>query len=233
MTEPPPSAGPALDRVPTGSAPVDRLLDGGLEPDGLTELYGEGGTGKTILCLSAAIRLALAGRWVFYIDTEGVSVERVARMSGGEPERAVRRILLSSPKDLAGQRDAVRTACALVRDGRRPCGLIVLDSATLYYRLTLGTAEEEEARATLMGQLADLLSTAVSSHLPVLFTNQVYRNVASGSLDPLGGPFVGHVAKTILRFDRLEGDRRRAVLVKHRSLGERETTFRITGNGLE
>jgi len=162
MTEPPPSAGPALDRVPTGSAPVDRLLDGGLEPDGLTELYGEGGTGKTILCLSAAIRLALAGRWVFYIDTEGVSVERVARMSGGEPERAVRRILLSSPKDLAGQRDAVRTACALVRDGRRPCGLIVLDSATLYYRLTLGTAEEEEARATLMGQLADLLSRSCS-----------------------------------------------------------------------
>jgi DNA repair protein RadB len=228
VSEAPPSPPEASDRVPTGAAPIDRLLEGGLEPDGLTELYGEGGTGKTILCLSAAISVALAGRWVFYLDTEGVSVDRLTRMSGGEPERVLRRMLLATPKSLAEQREAVRTACALVRDGRRPVGLIVLDSATMYYRLTLGTPEEEGARSSLIGQLADLLATAMAGHLPVLFTNQVWRNVSTGALEPIGGAFVGHVAKTVLRLDRLAGDRRLAILVKHRSLGERQAPFRIT-----
>jgi DNA repair protein RadB len=234
MTAPPRPADPVRsDRLSTGSVPLDRLLEGGLEADGLTEVYGEGGSGKTILCLSAAVATALSDRWVFYIDTEGVSVDRLTAMSGGDPERVLRRMLLSSPAGLAEQTDAVRTACALARDDRRRVGLLVLDSATMYYRLTLGTDEEEEARTALLTQLADLLSTALAAHVPVMFTNQVWRNITTGTLEPIGGPFVGHLAKTILRLDRLSGDRRKAVLVKHRSLPEREATVRITSRGLE
>ncbi len=54
-----------------------------------------------------------------------------------------------------------------------------------------------------------------------------------GTLEPLGGSFLNHAAKTILRFDRLPGDRRRVVLVKHRSLPEGAAEFRITSTGLE
>jgi DNA repair protein RadB len=224
---------PGADRVATGSPPIDGLLGGGLEPDGLVQVYGEGGTAKTILCLSAAVGVALAGRWVFYIDTEGVSTERLAAMSGGEPNRVLRRMLLSSPSDLPAQSEAVRTACALARDGRRSVGLLVVDSATLHYRLTLGTSEEEEGRVALVRQLSELLATSIATHVPVLFTNQVWRNITTGALEPIGGPFVNHLSKTILRLERLAGDRRRAVLVKHRSLPEGETTFRITSTGLE
>ncbi len=227
------TSGPEVELVPTGARAIDELLGGGLAPDGLTQLYGEGGTGKTVLCLSAAIGVALADRWVFYIDTEGVSTERLRAMSGGTPEKVLRRMLLSSPKSLAEQTDAVHTACALARDGRRKVGLIVVDSATMFYRLTLGTPDEEESRTLLVGQLADLLSTALTTGFPVLFTNQVYRNVGTGALEPIGGTFVNHLSKTILRLDRLEGGRRRAVLVKHRDLPERAVTFRITARGLE
>lgn len=227
------SARPSPERVPTGAAPIDGLLGGGLPSDGLTEIYGEGGTGKTVLCLSAAIRVALEDRWVFYIDTEGVSVDRLRTMSGGDPERVLRRMLLSTPKNLAEQTDAVHTACALARDGRRRVGLIVVDSATLHYRLTLGTPDEEEARTALMGQLADLLAAALTVSFPVLFTNQVWRNVGTGTLEPIGGGFVNHLSKTILRLDRLDGGRRRAVLMKHRDLPEASASFRITARGLE
>jgi DNA repair protein RadB len=223
----------APDRVPTGAAPIDRLLQGGLEPDGLTEVYGEGGTGKTILCLEAALHAARADRWVFYIDTEGVSTERVAQMAGDDAERLLRRLLISTPPDLARQEEAVHTATALAREGQRPIGLIVLDSAVLHYRLSLGTADEEEARRRLLAQLADLLGCAIATHVPVLFTNQVWRNVSTGSLEPIGGPFVNHLSKTILRLDRPESGPRRAVLVKHRSLPPQETSYRITGGGLE
>jgi DNA repair protein RadB len=228
----PPTAPPAELRS-TGAEPIDLLLGGGLERDGLLQVYGEGGTGKTILALAAAVRTALDDRWVFFIDTEGVSTDRLRAMSGGDPERVLRRMLLSSPPDLTAQGEAVRTACRLAREGRRPVGLVVLDSATLHYRLALGTTGEEEARGALMGQLAELLATSIATGVAVLFTNQVWRNVTTGTLEPLGGPFLHHLSKTIVRLDRLAGDRRRAVLVKHRSLPERSVDYRITARGLE
>ncbi|MCI4369859.1 MAG: DNA repair protein RadB, partial [Thermoplasmata archaeon] len=106
------------------------------------------------------------------------------------------------------------------------------DSATFYYRLTLSSDDEDAGRQALGRELAELVATAIAGHLPVLFTNQVWRNQRTGDLEPLGGSFVNHAAKTIVRVDRLTGARRRAVLVKHRSLGEGAAEFRITSSGL-
>ncbi len=219
--------------TPTGIRAVDALLGGGLEPDALTELYGEGGSGKTLFCLHVATRVALADRWVFYIDTEGVSVDRLSAISGGELHRVLRRLLLSTPKNLEEQSQAVTTACDLARDGKRPVGLIVLDSATFYYRLQLSQSDEDEARLALSRELGDLVATALAVGIPVLFTNQVWRNIRDDTLEPLGGSFVNHVAKTILRFDRRPGNRRRVVLIKHRSRPEGSADFTITPHGLE
>ncbi len=66
----------------------------------------------------------------------------------------------------------------------------------------------------------------------MVFTNQVWRNQRDGQLEPLGGSFVNHVAKTILRIDRLPGARRRVVLMKHRSRPEGSAEFQITSDGL-
>jgi DNA repair protein RadB len=221
-----------VDRCPTGVASLDALLGGGLETDCLTELYGEGGSGKTLLCLEVAVRLALADRWVFYIDTEGVSVDRLEAIAGGRIDQVLRRMLLATPKSLEEQSRAVATAAALTREGRRPVGLIVLDSATFHYRLSLSTPEEDEGRLALGTDLAELVVTSLRAQVPVLFTNQVWRRPSDGSLEPLGGSFVNHLAKTIVRVDRLPGARRRAVLVKHRSLPEAAAEFRITSTGL-
>jgi DNA repair protein RadB len=221
------------DRLETGSPGLDRLLGGGLEPDCLTEIYGEGGTGKTIFCLQVALRVALGGRWVFYIDTEGVSVDRLEAMAGARLHEALTKLLLSSPESLADQTRAVRTAAARVREGSRPVGLIVLDSATFFYRLSLGSETEDAAREALGLQLAELATTALHALVPVVFTNQVWRHVSDGTLEPLGGAFLNHVAKTILSFERQPGDRRRAFLVKNRSQPRGSVDFRITARGLE
>ncbi|MGA7923234.1 MAG: hypothetical protein WCA77_04585, partial [Thermoplasmata archaeon] len=77
-----------------------------------------------------------------------------------------------------------------------------------------------------------LLATSLDRAIPVLFTNQVWRNVQDGRLEPLGGTFVSHVAKTIVRFDREEGPRRRVTLVKHRSLPAATAEFEITTTGV-
>ncbi len=222
-----------LDRLPTGIPSVDALLGGGLETDSVTEIYGEGGSGKTLFCLDVAARVARAGRWVFYIDTEGVSVDRLRAIAGDDLERLLKRILLSTPKSLEEQGRAVATAGALARDGKRPVGLIVVDSATFYYRLSLSGSDEDEARQALSLELADLVVTSLATPVPIVVTNQVWRSQREGTLEPLGGSFLNHAAKTILRFDRLPGPRRRVVLMKHRSRPEGSAEFRITEHGLE
>ena len=221
------------ERLATGIPTVDRLLGGGLETDSVTEIYGEGGSGKTLFCLDIALRVARSDRWVFYIDTEGVSVDRIRAIAGTEIDRLLKRFLLSTPKNLEEQGRAVATACALAREGRRPVGLLVVDSGTFYYRLSLSGPDEDDARQSLSLAVADLVATALQAEVPVLFTNQVWRSVRDGTLEPLGGSFLNHAAKTILRFDRLPGNRRRIVLVKHRSLPEGSAEFRIGPTGLE
>jgi DNA repair protein RadB len=223
----------APDRLATGIGSVDALLGGGLETDAVTELYGEGGSGKTLFCLEVAARVARASRWVLYVDTEGVSLERLRAVGGTDFPRLLGRILLSAPKDLAEQGRAVATACALARGGRREVGLIVLDSATNFYRLALSSPDEDDAREALVLEVAELVATARARGIAVLLTNQVWRNPRDSSLEPLGGSFLNHAAKTILRFDRGEGPVRTVVLVKHRSRPEGRASFRITSTGLE
>ncbi|HTT15956.1 MAG TPA: DNA repair and recombination protein RadB [Thermoplasmata archaeon] len=223
----------AAARLSTGVASVDRLLGGGLETDGLTELYGEGGSGKTIFCLDLASRVAREGRWVFYVDTEGLSLERLRATAGGHLERILGRLLVSAPKDLDEQLRAVETACALARDERRDVGLVVVDSATNFYRLSIAGADEEGAREALAVQLAELVATARARGIAAVVTNQVWRSVRDGQLEPLGGSFLNHVAKTILRFDRGAGAVRTVTLVKHRSLPEGVARFRIAADRLE
>ena len=219
-------------RWPTGIPGIDQLLDGGLETDSLTEVYGEGGTGKTIFALALSVQALREDRWVLYIDTEGVSPHRLAATATDLSAERMERLIVIAPEDLPAQGRAVRRVSSLVRAGERPVGLVVLDSATRFYRLARTESDEDEARAELAEEIGALASLARSTEVPVLFTNQVWRSLREGTLEPLGGSFLNHAAKTVLRFDRLEGDRRRAVLVKHRALPERSAVFRITSQGI-
>ncbi|MGA7923951.1 MAG: AAA family ATPase, partial [Thermoplasmata archaeon] len=149
------------DLVPTGVPGLDRILGGGLEADALTEFYGEGGSGKTVACLQATVRVTEQPAWVVYVDTEGVSAARLEAISGARRDEVLARLLLATPKDLRQQTRAVRSACILARSDARRVGLIVLDSATLYYRLAVGEDNDESGRAELARQLADLLATSL------------------------------------------------------------------------
>jgi DNA repair protein RadB len=221
------------DRLAFGVPALDALLGGGLETDTVTEVYGEGGSGKSVLCLHLTSRVALAGQWVLYVDTEGVSLERLEALAGPRLNEALQRILLARAHSLPEQDQAVATAASLARDGRRPVGLVVVDSLAFFYRLAAAGEDADEGRESLLGELAELVSVAAEVQVPTLFTNQVWRNLRDGQLEPLGGSFVNHAAKTILRMDRLEDDRRRVVLVKHRSRPSGAAAIRITAQGLE
>src|SRR5207253_51432 len=63
----------AMEYLATACAPLDLLLDGGLERDAITLVFGEGGSGKTNLALQCAREAAARGLRTAYVDTEGVS----------------------------------------------------------------------------------------------------------------------------------------------------------------
>lgn len=68
-----------MDYLATAS-PLDGLLDGGLERDAITLVFGEGGSGKTNLALQCAREVAAAGKRIAYVDTEGVSSVRLRQV---------------------------------------------------------------------------------------------------------------------------------------------------------
>jgi DNA repair protein RadB len=221
------------ERLPLGCRSVDELLGGGLECGTISLLYGEGGSGKTNWCLQAAREVAKKGLKVIYIDTEGVSLDRLEQLCGNKYNELVQNILFFEPNSLEEQREAIEKSLKII-EGETAVGLLVLDSATVYYRILFGTEGEDAGRTSLMTQMTKLLVLARKKDLPILITTQVYTDTSRNTFEPIGGHAFLHTAKAIVKIEKCENARRRATLMKHRSLREGRSVFFMIGpEGLE
>lgn len=219
-------------RLPTACPPLDDLLHGGVESGAMTEFFGEAGAGKTNVCLQLARNMALAGKKVVYIDTEGISLERLEQMSGEHYRRVRDSILFFEPYSLAEQHAVIEKVVRLV-SGAPEVGLVIMDSATLHYRIALGTGDDVGGRRALAAQLHQLTGLARKRDIPVVITNQVTTNLETDELEPLGGQIIRHILKAVVRLDKVAPGRRRATVLKHRSVHEgRSVEFRMTARGL-
>lgn len=219
--------------IPTGCDPIDTLLGGGFERGTATQVYGPPASGKSNLVLSAAVEAAVAGQSTLYIDTEGLSVDRMEQLAGAHPGAALEdiasRLVISEVLDFAEQKEAVQDAATFQTE----VDLIVLDSATGFYRLERTELDDGEALRAVARQITHLLSLARKHDIAVAFTNQVYTDPDGDTASALGGHTLDHWSGVILRLDRFRGGNRRATLEKHRAreAGER-VRFRITESGL-
>jgi len=59
-----------VNRIPTGSMEIDRILDGGYPCGHMTEIYGPESSGKTTLAIPAMINGQKQGRPAAIIDAE-------------------------------------------------------------------------------------------------------------------------------------------------------------------
>ena len=205
--------------------PLDELLKGGIEKGIITEIYGEGGSGKTNICIQAARSCVEEGRKAVYIDTEGISKERLLQIFGDR--KKLENLLFFIPFSLKEQEEMVEKACKI------DAGIIILDSANLFYRLEMNE-DETMATRSLTKQLVTLQIEARKKNIPVIITSQVYS--AGDEIKPFAGRSMDHIAKTIIRVERVDerGEKRRAILVKHRSIEEGASVeFRITAKGIE
>lgn len=217
--------------VSTGCSSLDSLLGGGWERGVVSQVYGVPGSGKTNVALQSSVEAIEEDGTVVYVDTEGLSLERFRQIAGSDYEEVARDFIVKQVYSFEEQAVAVRDVENLAGEA----DLVVLDSATGLYRVE---PEEEEGEDSpirrLTRQVTHLTGLARRYDLAVLLTNQVYTRVEDDSIRPLGGRMLEHWTKAIVELEKLEGERRRASVRKHRSMAEGcNADFRITADGIE
>ena len=217
-----------MKRLQLKCKPLDDLLGGGIESNTITEVYGEAGSGKTNLCLQASRECVASGKKVAYIDTESVSIERIGQICKGyDYKKMLSNILFFAPTSFEEQEKMIYNAIKV-----DDVGLIVVDTFNMFYRIKIED-DEEGANRSLNRQMTNLQLAARKKDLYVLIAGQVY-GIENDDVKPFAGRGVEHMAKTILKLERVSTGRRRATIVKHRSQPEgKKAFFNITGKGLE
>lgn len=165
-----------LERLSTGDAALDAVLDGGLPRGRLVELYGGPASGKTGLALRLASAAQALGT-VAWLDADG----------GLEPTRAaaagvdLTRLVVARP---ATGEQGLQIAEALVRS--RAVALLVVDSvAALVPRAELAAPLGEAAPGLQARMLSQALRRLVHASLGVgcvgLFVNQTRLALDDGT----------------------------------------------------
>ena len=171
------------------------------------------------------------GQKVIFIDTEGLSPVRFKQIAGENAKEIARSIIIYELLSFEEQYAAVREVERIAGEN---IGLVVLDSATSYYRFEL---EDEETgiknRRELASQIGFLHALARKHGFVAIITNQVYSDIIAGGVRPLGGSSLEHISKTIIQLEKTGEGTRRVTLYKHRSRSEgANAEFKITAEGI-
>jgi DNA repair protein RadB len=217
-----------MKRLQLKCRPLDDLLGGGIESKSITEIYGEAGTGKTNFCLQAARECADNGKKVVYIDSEGVSSERLNQICKNyDCKRTLSNILFFNPSSFDEQEEMIKKAMNI-----KDVELIILDTYNLFFRLNQED-DEKFAIRSLNRQITDLQIGAMKKDLYAIIAGQVY-SVDNDDVKPFAGRGIEHVAKTIIKLEKIGLGKRQATIMKHRSQPEyKKAIFSINSQGLE
>jgi len=217
-----------MKRLQLKCQPLDDLLGGGIDSNSITENYGGAGSGKTNLCLQAARECSRNGKKVAYIDSEGVSSERLNQICKDfDCKKIFSNILFFNPSSFEEQEKMIKNAIKI-----KNLELIILDTFNLFFRLTLEGGEKYAIRS-LNRQITDLQLAAMKNNLFVIISGQVY-SIENDDVKPFAGRGIEHIAKTIIKLEKIGIGKRQATIIKHRSQPEgKKANFKITAKGLE
>ena len=233
-------------KISTGSFDFNKWLYGGYEKGVITMLAGPPGSGKTNFCLLVSCSQAKKKNKVIYIDTEGgFSSERVKQMAGEDYELVLGNILLIEPTDFEEQKKHFQKLLEIVK--KEKIELIVVDGMAMHYRLELGDAiklkDDEKIKNVnrdLATQMKILSEISRRYNIPIIITNQVYSGFLSREdlekgaeriVNLVGGDLMKYWSKCIIEL-KIDRNRKKAILSKHRSLPVKELNFEIKNEGI-
>ncbi|MFB6246210.1 MAG: DNA repair and recombination protein RadB [Candidatus Pacearchaeota archaeon] len=235
------------NKISSGSYDLNKWLHGGYEKDVITMIAGSPGSGKTNFSTLVACSQAKKGNKALFIDTEGgFSSERVEQIVGEEQvESILENIILLNPTSFKEQREAFDKLNEKIKSEH--VGVIVVDGMAMLYRLELGDAVKsgegeriKETNREVARQMRILAEIARKQNIPVMITNQVYSEfLTQEDIDRgfkkdtniVGGDLFKYWSKCIIELKNERG-KRRAVLLKHRSIESKSLNFEIHDKGV-
>ncbi len=234
------------NKISTGSYDFNKWLFGGYEKDVITMIAGPPGSGKTNFMILTSCSQARKGNKIIFMDTEGgFSVERVKQIVGEDYEDILKNILLLEPTNFKEQ---IKNFSNLVEKIKKNhVSLIIIDGMATLYRLELGEViklkDDEKIREVnrkVAEQMRILSEISRKQKIPIIITNQVYGGFLSEEdwkkgvqkeVNIVGGDLFKYWSKCIIELKN-DGRKKRAVLLKHRSLPQKEIIFEIKNKGI-
>jgi DNA repair protein RadA len=233
-------------RLSTGSKALDKILDGGLETQTITEFYGEYGTGKSQICHQLCVNVQLPPErgglngGALYVDTENTfRLERIVQMSkflGLDPETVVKNIIYAEAYTSDHQMFLLENADEIIK--KNNIKLLIVDSLTAHFRSEyLGREMLASRQQRLNKHMHKLIGLARAFNAVAVVTNQVMAKpdqFFGDAIHPIGGNIVGHTSHTRIYLRRApHGPTRIARLVSSPYLPEGEEILKVTENGIE
>ena len=217
-----------MDKVSSGCGVFDELLEGGYEKDVVTTVYGPAGSGKTTVCLLAAISVAREKKVIFMDAEGGFSTTRLEQLCPGSSKGVLQNILFLRPANFEEQKADIEKIRKLATDR---VGLIICDTISMLYRVERGE-DNQGLNRELGKQMSLLVELARKKEIPVIVTNQVYSDFENrGSVHMVGGDILKYSSKCLIEMQNVGSNRRAVVLRKHRHLPERNAVFEIRESG--
>lgn len=234
------------NKISTGSFDLNKWLDDGYEKGVITMIAGPPGCGKTNFCILASCSQAKKSNKVIFIDTEGgFSVDRVKQIVGENYEDILKNIFLIEPTNFEEQKKCFLKLLDKIK--KEHVRLIVVDGMAMLYRLELGDAvksqDDEKIKSInreIAKQMRVLAEIARKQKISIIITNQVYSGFQSEEdwrqgkereVNIVGGDLMKYWSKCIIELKQ-EGNKRKAILLKHRSLPKKEMSFEINDKGI-
>jgi DNA repair protein RadA len=234
-----------MKKISTNSDNFNDLLDGGIETQCITELYGEFGAGKTQIAHNLAVNVQKdpenggMGKGAIYIDTEDTfipeRIEQIAEEQGMDSEEVLENIHVARAFNSDHQ-------MLLAEEAKQICnyndiGLIIVDSLMAHFRSEyVGRGNLAKRQQKLNQHMATLLRAANTHNCAVMVTNQVMDNPDQMFGDPtkaIGGNIVAHNCAVIVYLRKGKKDSRVARLEDSPYLPEGEAVYHITNKGIE
>ena len=107
----------------------------------LTTIYGVPGSGKTCLCIHAALHFLTEGKKILFIDTEkGFSLERFQQLAGEHYQTYLQSLILFLPHSFKHQHETIQQVFFLVTQGN--IALVIVDTLSYYYRRFMKNRQE-------------------------------------------------------------------------------------------
>eukprot|EP00742_Colponemidia_sp_Colp-10_P013713 GILJ01015512.1.p1 GENE.GILJ01015512.1~~GILJ01015512.1.p1 ORF type:complete len:315 (-),score=25.80 GILJ01015512.1:77-1021(-) len=176
-------------KLSLGCPILDNVLKGGIPPQGITEIAGQAGSGKTQFALQLLLQAQLPAHLgglsgsTFYLSTEGsVPFKRLqqlaesyeAKTSGTEHISFLENIFIENVHSLEHQWDILSNRIPLLMESMQ-IKLVVIDSIASLFRVEFDHSRRDmRSRSDCMTRHASLLKRLSSEYrIPIVVTNQV------------------------------------------------------------